>query len=852
MTTIPLLPAATAAASTDLLPVSQGGILRAASLAQVTAGLQPSLALATGQLVGRISPGTGGPEVITIGANLSLAAGTLAAVPFTVAASLMAVPPTSPDLISIAQSGINKALPYGQLMAGISNFAGLDLSLLATTATGTSASRRLSDQMADALPVEAFGAVGDGFTDDTNAIFLALSSGRAVRLAAKTYIINGQLTVITPNSVLFGTPGQSILRRGRQTTGSAWIAVQANGFRADGVIFDANRAAISADSWGVLVTAACLQSDWHRCVFSNASGASLGHGLTFLATDPSVAQHAVRDCEFANNTLHGLWVQACSGVLVEACRAHDNGQYGIVLDYNDASFIKKARLSQLLGNRAWNNARGIAIGNFNSSNTAVAIWGNANPDALSVLVVGNVCHDNLFYGLAISGRSLLVHANLCSNNGSIANSGAGILANVGYSRITANMVTGASLYGIDCGGSINAEISANHVIGHSLGINCGGSSNVRVEGNTIQDASAWAILINNVETDGKGNNFGIACSHLALINNWIAMTSAGASGILLRDGPQGVLVAQNNFIGENGAQVSNCLWANTDQVIIKDNNWNFTQRFFVNPIVMQGMQTLVLPDIADSVMIVAAPAGVQSMLSSYQMLSTGQITFVRVTASGSGYSTTATTATVAGPGTGATARCIISNGSVIGVVVSSPGSGYGSAGTQVAVSISGDGTGATATAYASVPIPEERRLRIRCNSPVRFFRATASPIQENWTGADITVAGNADIEWIGTFNTWRASFFASADYLAPDMTGGASLRSFNNGDLQLHPAGSGKVRLVSDVESTGCLEAIGRNAPEGVLAAPPGSTFRNLNGGVGTSIYVKRVGTGSVGWFALG
>lgn len=852
MTTIAALPAATASSDSDLVPVSQNGILRAATRAQVAAGLQPALALAGGQIVGRISPGTGGPENITLGANLSLANGTLSAVaaPFLISGLPAGAAPAATDLVALAQSGVNKSVPYAQLMGGLSALANLDVSQLATTPTGLSLPRRLADQMADHVAIEAFGAVGDGVTDDTNAFVSALASGRPVRLGSKTYIVNGQLTISTPNASLIGTPGQSTLRRSRQTSGSAWIAVQANGFRADGVIFDANRAAVSNDTWGVNVTSACLQSDWHRCVFMNASGSSLGSGLIFQSTDPAVSQHAVRACEFANNTVHGLWVQACDGVLVQQCHAHDNGQYGLNLDFNDATFAAKVRLAHVVGNQAWNNLRGIAIGNYNSTNTSVPVWGNANPDAIAALVVANVCHDNTFYGIAVSGKALLIHGNTCSNNGSVSNNGAGILANISYSRVTSNMITGSALYGIDCGGAINSEISANHVIGHNFGINCGGGTAVRVESNTLQDAASWAVLVNNVETDSLGNNFGIACSQLALIGNWIAMTSAGASGILLRDGPQGVLVARNHFIGSNGAQISNCLWANTDQVMIEGNRWNFTQRFFANPTTFNSLQTVLIPDIADSVMITTAPSGVQSMLTLYQTQSYGMVSFVRVTSGGSGY-TTATVA-IAGTGTGATAKAVISAGSIIGIVVTSPGAGYGSVGSTVAVTITGDGTGAAAQAYAGVPVPEERRLVVRCNTAVRFARSGSNPVQENWTATDITVAANADIGWVGTFGTWRASFFASSDYLLPDAIGGSSLRSVGNGDVQLHPSGNGRLRLTTDAETTGCLEAIGRNAPEGVVTAPPGSTFRNLNGGVGTSLYVKRTGTGNTGWFALG
>lgn len=39
--------------------------------------------------------------------------------------------------------------------------------------------------------------------------------------------------------------------------------------------------------------------------------------------------------------------------------------------------------------------------------------------------------------------------------------------------------------------------------------------------------------------------------------------------------------------------------------------------------------------------------------------------------------------------------------------------------------------------------------------------------------------------------------------------------------------------------------------PEGVVAGPPGSLCTVLTGGVGTTLYVKRSGTGNTGWFAV-
>ena len=382
MPTIDQLDLAVAVADTDGVMVSQNGTDRKATRAQVVAGLQPLIAVAQSQILGRISAGTGGPEAISLGANLTLSGGTLAAYPLSPLTSSLPVgaTPSPADLVPVGQGGRNVAVPYGSFMAGLPGVAGLDGSSLTVLPTIATTPRRLADSAADALTVENFGAKGDGVTDDTNAFIAAVASGAPIRLGPKVYVINGQFTIATANTSLLGAAGQTILRRHLQASGAgAWIAVQAPGFRADGIIFDANRNAVSQDSWGVLISSACTSSDLHRCAFINAAGTVLGNGLTLQASDPVIVEHVIRDCDFATNAAHGVWVQACAGVLIEGCRAHDNGQFGICADYNDIKFQQKVRLDQIIACRAWNNVRGIAVGNFNATNTQPPYMGQCKP-----------------------------------------------------------------------------------------------------------------------------------------------------------------------------------------------------------------------------------------------------------------------------------------------------------------------------------------------------------------------------------------------------------------------------------------------------------------------------------------
>ncbi|MCX7382485.1 MAG: right-handed parallel beta-helix repeat-containing protein [Alphaproteobacteria bacterium] len=821
MTTIDRLTPAAALTSGDLFVVQQGTVVHKATLSQVSAGLQTEIALTQGQILGRVSSGTGAPEAVPLGSNLVMQSGTLAALttPLNVGALPGGAVPSAGDLVPISQGGINAQVSYGRFMGGIGNAGTVDVSALTVVARGGTTARALADIAADAVAVEAFGARGDGVSDDTAAFAAAIAAGRTLRLAAKTYVVNGQFTIAAANVALLGVPGLSVVKRGVQAGNGAWIAIQGDGFRADGIIFDANGPAVAVESWGVQVAASCLHSDFQRCTFKNAYGGTLGCGLVFLSSDPSLSEHVVRDCAFSNNAAHGLWVEALDGVLIADCRAHDNAAYGIVADFNDATFSKKLRLAQIVGNRAWANQRGIAVGNFNATNAQPPVWGNANPDAIGVLVAGNICHDNTIYGIAVSGSAIAIQGNLLSNNGSGIVGGAGILANAGGSALSGNTITGSSTYGIDCGGSINLDVRANSVSGGLYGINCGGGSAVRVVGNTTQGSTVAGICVANVETDGVGVNFGLASSQTLIEGNWIGM-SLGAAGVWLRDGPQTVVVARNHFVG-NGP-VGNCLWADTDGVSVEGNRHNFVARFACAPVSAGGLQQVVFPDIADAISIPSASTPVQSMVSSRQSQWSGRIGFVRITAGGTGY----THASLALPG-GAAASAYIANGQIIGAMVTAGGSGLGAAGSTMAVTITGDGSGAAAVAYVASPLPAERRLAVRCDVPVSFAAGGSQPAQAGWAGGDVAVPAGSETVWTALGGGWKATDGASSATLG------------------------GPVRLVSPAEPVGCTSQIGRGAPEGVVTANPGSDWRNLDGGDGATWWVKRGGTGATGWVAI-
>jgi hypothetical protein len=853
MPTIGQLPPASSVSDSDLVAIFQNEQTLAATRAQFLAGTQTALTLPPNSLLGNAATGTAAPGPITVGANLTLTGNTLsaAAVPFQIAGLTTGAVPQAADVVPLGQSGQNVGVSYANFLEGLANVPGIPGGALTAKATGATTVRTINALAANAVSIEDFGAAGDGVTDDSAALLAAVGSGFPVRLQAKTYAIAGECDITGTTCTILGVSGLSVLLRSAQSRlGSAatatWISVSSTNFFADGVIFDANTA-VTANTYAVAIQSSCTKSLITRCLFRNAMGSGNGSGLTYQPSDPKITQHHVDDCEFAANAVNGLYAFAVDALSITNCRAHDNANNGICVNSMDTTFTLKIRNLQIVSNTCWNNGVGIIVGNFVANNVGAQpfLYGNANPDVLGAVIASNNCYSNVDYGIYISGRNILVSGNLCANNSSIGSFGAGILCDTGYCTVSGNMITGAAPFGIDCGGSIYTNVDDNYINGAVVGLNIGGGQNCRARSNFIQDSTAVSISVQNVEGDGTGDNFGLACTDLQIVGNWISY-SGSTFGIVVRDAAQNLLVEDNIIFVSAGGNVINAISAYTDNIIVRGNLLNFTTRWAVNPVLVNGVYTLTVPDIADAVSISQSTAPITSMVTAQAALTAGQVTFIKITNTGLAY--THATVTITGTGTGAAATALIYGGRVVGVQMTSFGSGYG-AGT--AVTITGDGVGVAATVQVGLAPWLNKELSVDCLTNVTFAAAGSSPVQSNWTGAPITVPANATIDWIGRGTSgWRATRFSQNDYISPNGNGSLTIKT-QSGDISLHPAGSGAVRIISDAETTGAVELIGRGSPLNAVSAPAGSTFRNLNGGVGTTFWVKQSGTGSSNWVAV-
>ena len=184
MPTIDQLAPATAASDTDELVASQNGIARKVTRAQLTAGLQPQLALPGSTLLGRSSAGIGAPELLSLGANLTLNNGTLSATasPFQIAQLPAGTVPVPSDQVAIGQNGTNVSVSYAQFVNGLSKLGGIDISSMTVTPSGSGAGQKIADVVAAGL-LKAGGVM-------TGPLTLAGDPMMPLQAATKQYVDN--------------------------------------------------------------------------------------------------------------------------------------------------------------------------------------------------------------------------------------------------------------------------------------------------------------------------------------------------------------------------------------------------------------------------------------------------------------------------------------------------------------------------------------------------------------------------------------------------------------------------------------------------------------------------------------
>ena len=715
MPSIAELAPAIAASDADAIPADQNGIVRKVTRAQLLAGMQPALALPAATLLGRSGSSAGAPLPIQIGAGLALTGNVLAAI------GSVAAPP-------------------------------------------------------GALPVEAFGAVGDGVADDTRALVRAVASGAPLIFGPRTYRVAGPWTIEREAS-LAGAGRRTVLRADADGDGT-WINVTAPAFAADGIVFDANGQA--------------------------------GHGLAVSDTCP---QFALRNCTIRNAGGHGLSLQVgpYATLQVQHCTFVANGGDGVAASDTGPG-------TEISGNTCTGNQNGISIG------ALAALPFDSPMTSSGALLSGNLCHSNRHWGVLASGEGLQILQNRC-----LQNAAGGIRALVRGGTVLGCQVKGPGAAGLDLTGSTESLASGNLVDDCAVAVRVGSTRNLRICGNML-GASGFAIAGRSIEVDEAEGVIGAATSGLVVQDNTIRIPD-GAIGIALDDAPSGTAILGNRFDGA----MNQALCVNAATLVVRDNQGPPDGAVLA---VSGGVSQLTIPDLAELADLPTTAAPIAGMMFRHQAAMAGRVAFVTVTNAGRGY--TQATVQLSGGGSDASAAALLREGLVIGVRVTNVGHGYGTG--PVTVTITGDGQGASAVATVGLPVPRGRGLRLFVSGAASFLRQGATPPQSDWTGGDVVAPAGAVLDWIGDGSGWRVVSTSPANALSTGSDGELVLSS--HGDITLRPGGH--VYLAAAQDSV--LSAIGHGTPEGDVAAPPGSDYRNLDGGAGTTLWIKRSGTLALGW----
>jgi hypothetical protein len=178
MPTIDELAPANSASDFDELLVSQAGITRKITRAQMLNGVQAQLTVAAGSLLGNAGTGIGAPQVITVGQNLTFNGTTLSATaaPFVINSLANGTVPLSGDLVSMSQAGTPVAITFGQLVSGIAGVPNINLTQALVTPSGSTKSQTLGQLTAAMLPLTG-GTLSGG---------LSLSGAPTVSIQAAT------------------------------------------------------------------------------------------------------------------------------------------------------------------------------------------------------------------------------------------------------------------------------------------------------------------------------------------------------------------------------------------------------------------------------------------------------------------------------------------------------------------------------------------------------------------------------------------------------------------------------------------------------------------------------------------
>jgi hypothetical protein len=341
----------------------------------------------------------------------------------------------------------------------------------------------VGDKLAQTVSVMDFGAVGDGVTDDTAAIQLALNSGASViNFPQGTYIIDGGLTLTAPDTTLICTgatiklKNNASLKRMLNITGANCTV---DGGTWDGNKANGNNTGSGFDSYNVFMFA-------DRCTVKNINSINtFGIGIKGFGNYLSALNNRIRNTE----------------------------SYGIFFDGNT--------LVSHTGNRAIGNTIDMSEGFITTQNVGQGILFTAGSGQAQI--DWELSNNNII-GPQTSVQDQAINLGVRGRNGIVSNNTTRYGA-MGFSEGGANTIidgnrflelAGTVRYGIEPSGG--AGVISNNVVTNALrGVIASGNLNfdgLTITGNHLEAGTAGLGVNLQIGATGSGKNIVISGNYL--------------------------------------------------------------------------------------------------------------------------------------------------------------------------------------------------------------------------------------------------------------------------------------------------------------------------------------------------